>query len=197
MIKKRLIALLVLSMCASVSFGAILLDSGDFQNGLYNGGAFTTNYTDPTITDPATKFDLSAGFTETNFYPDVANIPPAALADALSFEVDIYGDGSGTHLRVSLYVDPYDGGRLYQDLVLGHTGWQHFSLNIADFAWYTPGAMTKAEALTSPKHIIQYNGPWNAVPGVAILDNISIVVPEPATLTMLGMGCIGLLRRKK
>lgn len=165
------VALLAVAGVSAAGSYEVVYDSGDVQLVSYSGTLATTvNYTDGTITNPATKIVLST-FKESNMYA-----PAQEAGIGRTFSVDIYGDNSNTSIRFSFYVDPYDGGRFYKDVPVNFTGWQTISVNFADMSWYTPGPMTKEQALALPVAILQVNGPWNATPGTIYVDNLKLTI---------------------
>jgi hypothetical protein len=74
--------------------------------------------------------------------------------------------------------------------------WQNFSVNLGAFADGNPTGGTWQ--LTFQLNSSQWNGPANT--DTLTVDNIALtVVPEPTTLTLVGLGTVGLLtlRRQK
>lgn len=152
------------------SSGDTVLDSGDVQYGTYSGAITTANYTSAVFIDPVTRVVLPSAFGASNLSLSSA----VMLSSGATFEVDIYGDGSGAILRFSFYVNPYDDGRLYQEVTINFSGWQHFTFNFSEMLWWTPTSMTKTQALMSSIGIFQINGDWKGVGGTVYMDNAAI-----------------------
>ncbi len=174
--KKMFIIFAIMAIFAGASFAGsyeVIYDSGDVQKAAYTGNlAITVNYTDGTITDPATKIDLLASHRESNMNDGSEQ----DLGLGATFSVDVYGDSSNTDIRFNFYVYPYDGGRFYLDVAIDFTGWQNITVNLADMSWYTMGSMTQEEGLEGSVGIFQLGGPYGATPGTIYIDNAKLTI---------------------
>lgn len=83
-------------------------------------------------------------------------------------------------------------------------GWVHYEFNLADYVndWWQGSAWN----LTTPNWSVEVGMPW---PGTSVaagtsftqvweMDNLQVsMIPEPATLSLLGLGALAMLRKRK
>jgi hypothetical protein len=121
-------------------------------------------------------------------------------------ELDVRSvSGDWDPIALELWVVPGNVGHGFPTQDIAQDEWVHIEFNLADYTknWW---AGTNWD-LTSATWSIELGGPpWpgaSVMPGEAwtqvwLMDNLKItMIPEPATLALLGLGGLALLRRKR
>lgn len=197
MSKKMVTVLITLALAAGMASATVVFESGDVQYAAYGGGLIvTTNYTDTTFIDPVTKIESPAAAY------DVANqnFDALDLSGGTALDVDIYGDGSGGVWRISIWSGPLGNPFLYKDIAVSWTGWQSLTLNFDGsndgFAFWANGTPYTAADTITQATVLSFQS-WGTQ-GTIFVDNARVegAVPEPATLALLSMGVLAVMKRK-
>jgi len=162
------------------------IDLGDQQLGVYASSdpsfVFTTNSTEQQMNGtPSTKMEMGSS---TAHYVNM-DFSVIDIVDANLLDVDIYGDGSGAIIRLSLHSKEYlaQNAFLYKYVTLDFTGWRRFSWNLDgsnDGLLFT-GGVSREDTLSSID-ILQVNGPSNSITTTFYLDNVKILTSSPYDL---------------
>ncbi len=158
------------------------IDTGDSQLGTYGAPTdpsytITTNSTEQQVDGtPSTKFQIGSTYAFSNM-----SFSPIDISDSYSFDIDIYGDASGTIVRLELYSSAF--GFVYKDLTIDFNGWRSFSWNLdgTENGMLEHPAGTRSNTLNAVD-IFQLSGPWNATASTFYIDNAVITVRSPYDL---------------
>ena len=179
MLKKILIAALIVFV-SQISIADTVLDTGDVQYDAtgYSGAAdgatvVTANYTDATFTNPVTRFVNNGGLDHANL-----DFAPVDMSHSKSLNMDIYGDGSGSSMRISFWSAANSNAFLYKDIAITWTGWQSVSWNLDGTLngfgyWANGGTATRQTALTSI-NAFSIQPSWNAKATTFYIDNVFV-----------------------
>ena len=191
--KNWVLVMIVLVLCAG-SAQAIFVD--DFEAGL-------GNWTAPGAVSPLSiatdfagnigqsmKIQQEAGGTGLYAY----NLPgtiPVTPGEQITFSVDYYPTGGNGYFNIlAKRADDSNIGVLWADGMSGQNAWNTYDLAVKYDGDYNP-LIVPAEATK-----LQFNfWPW-AAGATLYIDNFS-VTPEPATMIMVGLGGLALIRRRR
>jgi len=159
------------------------IDMGDSQLGTYGTPSgpnyiITTNNTEQQFDGtPSTKFQIGSTYEFSNM-----NFSPIDISEGHSFDIDIYGDASGTTIRLELYSSAY-GAFIYKDLTIDFNGWRSFSWNLDGtengMLEWPIGARSN---VLSSVNIWQLSGSWNNTASTFYIDNAVITARSPYDL---------------
>jgi hypothetical protein len=178
---KKSIYLVLLVLLGSFSIAQdIQIDMGDSQLGSYGTPSnpsyiVTINSTEQQIDGtPATKFQLSSVYAFSNMA-----FAPVDISEGNSFDIDIYGDASGSWIRLELYSSAYTA-YIYKDITIDFSGWQSFSLKLdgTDDGMLDWPVGTRSNVLSSVD-IWHISGSWNSIAATVYVDNAVIKIEDP------------------
>jgi hypothetical protein len=176
--------------------GQLVWSNGGYATVRYEGGTqryrVTVDATWSDLTDlsqpggPA-KASFGAGsFMATFFYlTDPGKLTPIASAGG-----SLYSSFSFNELETV-----ENPSELYGAAVVKLTSW-----DVPGFTWIeglnAPAGLTATTSNISPSNIVNYQSDWNSNNTIVTLLADESGIPEPATVCLLGLGALGLLRKR-
>jgi hypothetical protein len=185
---------LILSFDVRLNSSPITANQNGFRFGLYNsGGTVTTTDNGNNLNQPPEQNN------DFGYYARISTGSPAALASDIVREPagdnPLGGTIGGTALAIGASpVSINDNVKHTLSMSIERTGASAYTLQI------TVDGVLKATAVDGTPISNSFDGVYIGNGNTDMnftVDNVLLqIVPEPATMCLLGLGCIGLLRRK-
>ena len=179
-----------------------LTTNGGFETGDFTGWSLFDNGTTQFVTTDNPSTGSFAGALENSIPATPSIIKQANIGigivqagDLIRVKFDARGDAAAGGVAFAEFFSELDGGGTSKSDILGGgpleltSDWQSFSFDVTAGPDVSGGVTLQLAAIT---------GADSASVSNAYFDNASVeVVPEPATMTLLGLGALAALRRRK
>lgn len=217
------VTFVLMCVCAATSFGTVIYDNPTGGTiWAWNWGDYTAHtvaevdYAGNTViqhtgvVSNTTGADVNARFGSKWDFTISGNTSANPADYTISFDLrNVSGNWDPIALNLAVVTpNPVAGAGQY-----GHgfatmnvaqaDGWVHYEFNLADYVndWWEGADWDLMQSTWS----IEVGMPW---PGVSVadgvsftqvweMDNLQVAIPEPATLSLLGLGALAMLRKRK